>query len=135
VLPLWERALASVVMGLDRALRAFGGAPTYALTDNERTVSVDHACGIAVRHPQIVSVGRHYGLTIATGVPADPESKGGSEAMVRVARADLVPTDHNLRAAYEDFAQLEAECEAFCERVNARGCTRCQRCRTRSASA
>jgi hypothetical protein len=112
--------MASVVMALDRALRAFGGAPTYALTDNERTVSVDHVCGIAVRNPQIVSVGRHYGLTIATCVPADPESKGGSEATVRIARADLVPTDHNLRAAYGSFAELEVECETFCERVNAR---------------
>ncbi len=120
VVALWDRTMASVVMGLDRALRCFGGAPTYALTDNERTVSVDHVCGIAVRNPRIVAVGRHYGLTIATCVPADPESKGGSEATVRIARADLVPTDHNLRAVYEDFAQLEAECEAFCERVNAR---------------
>jgi transposase len=120
VLPLWDRTMASVVMGLDRALRAFGGAPTYALTDNERTVSVDHVCGIAVRNQQIVSVGRHYGLTIATCVPADPESKGGSEATVRIARADLVPTDHNLRAAYGSFAELDAECQAFCERVNAR---------------
>jgi hypothetical protein len=77
-------------------------------------------CGIAVRNPQVVSVGRHYGLTVATCVPADPESKGGSEATVRIARADLVPTDHNLRAAYGSFAELEAECEAFCARVNAR---------------
>jgi transposase len=120
VLPLWDKTMASVVMALDRALRRFGGAPTYALTDNERTVSVDRVCGIAVRNPQIVSVGRHYGLTIATCVPADPESKGGSEATVRIARADLVPTDHNLRAEYADFAELEAECERFCERVNAR---------------
>jgi hypothetical protein len=36
-----------------------------------------------VRNPQIVSVDRHYGLTIATCVPADPQSKGGSEATVR----------------------------------------------------
>jgi len=120
VLPLWDRTMASVVMGLDRALRAFGGAPTYALTDNERTVSVDHVCGIAVRNPQVVSVARHYGLTIATCVPADPQSKGGSEATVRIARADLVPTDHNLRAAYASFAELDAECAVFCERVNAR---------------
>ncbi len=120
VLPLWDKTMASVVVGLDRALRRFGGAPTYALTDNERTVSIDQVCGIAVRNPQIVSVGRHYGLTIATCVPADPQSKGGSEATVRVAKADIVPTDHNLRAGYEDFAQLEFECEAFCERVNTR---------------
>ena len=32
VVPLWDRTMASVVMALDRALRAFGGAPTYALT-------------------------------------------------------------------------------------------------------
>ena len=120
VLPLWDKTMPSVVMALDRTLRRFGSAPTYALTDNERTVSVDQVCGIAVRNPQIVSVGRHYGLTVATCVPADPESKGGSEATVRIATADLVPTDHNLRPAYRDFAELEAECEAFCERVNAR---------------
>jgi transposase len=120
VLPLWDRTMPSVVMALDRALRAFGGAPTYALTDNERTVSTDHIAGIAVRNPQIVSVGRHYGLTVATCVPADPQSKGGSEATVRIARADLVPTDHNLRGEYEDFAGLERACLEFCDRVNAR---------------
>jgi transposase len=120
VLALRDKTTASVVMALDRALRAFGGAPTYALTDNEKTVSVDHVCGIAVRNPQIVAVARHYGLTIATCVPADPQSKGGSEATVRIAKADLVPTDHNLRAGYDTFAELEEACEEFCQRVNAR---------------
>ena len=98
----------------------FGGAPTYALTDNEKTVTVDHVCGIAVRNPLIVEVSRHYGLTIATCVPADPQSKGGSEATVRVAKADLVPTDHNLRDEYEDFAALERACEQFMADVNTR---------------
>lgn len=120
VMPLRDKTMASVVMALDRALRAFGGAPTYALTDNEKTVSVDHVCGIAVRNPQIVSVGRHYGLTIQTCVPADPQSKGGSEATVRIAKADLVPTDHNLRPSYADFAALERACVEFCDRVNTR---------------
>jgi transposase len=120
VVPLWDRTMASVVMALDRALRAFGGAPTYALTDNERTVSTDHIAGIAVRNPQIVAVARHYGPSIETCVPADPQSKGGSEATVRIAKADLVPTEHNLRGDYEDFAALEAACVEFCDRVNAR---------------
>jgi hypothetical protein len=75
---------------------------------------------MAVRNPRIVSVGRHYGLTIATCVPADPESKGGSEATVRIARADLVPTEHNLRDEYADFAQLGAACIELCDRVNTR---------------
>jgi len=120
IVPLWDRTMPSVVMALDRALRAFGGAPTYALTDNEKTVSVDHVCGMAVRNPRIVSVGRHYGLTIATCVPADPESKGGSEATVRIARADLVPTQHNLRGEYADFGELEAACVELGDRVNTR---------------
>ena len=120
VLPLRDKTMPSVVMGLDRALRRFGGAPTYALTDNEKTVTVEQVCGIAVRNPQIVSVASHYGLTIATCVPADPQSKGGSEATVRVAKADLVPTDHNLRAEYRSFAELEAACEEFMAEVNTR---------------
>jgi transposase len=120
VVPLRDKTLPSVVMGLDRALRRFDGVPTYALTDNERTVSVDHVCGIAVRNPQIVSVARHYGLTIATCVPADPQSKGGSEATVRIAKADLVPTDHNLRPAYASFEELEAACEEWMAHVNTR---------------
>ena len=30
------------------AMRRFGGVPTYALTDNPRTVSIDHVAGISV---------------------------------------------------------------------------------------
>jgi transposase len=59
---------------------------TYALTDNEKTVTVDHVCGIAVRNATIVEVSRHYGLTIATCAPADAQSKGGVEATVRIAK-------------------------------------------------
>ena len=120
VVPLRDKTLPSVVLGLDRSLRLFGGCPTYALTDNEKTVTVEHVCGIAVRNPTMVAVSRHYGLTIATCEPADPQSKGGSEATVRVAKADLVPTDHNLRGEYEDFAALERACEEFMAEVNTR---------------
>jgi transposase len=120
VIALKDKTLPSVVMALDRALRVFGGAPTYALTDNEKTVSTDHVAGIAVRNPQIVAVARHYGLSIETCVPADPQSKGGSEATVRVAKADLVPTEHNLRASYASFGELEQACQEFCDRVNMR---------------
>ena len=97
-----------------------GGAPTYALTDNEKTVTVEHVAGIPVRHPMIVAAGRHYGLTVHTCVPFDPQSKGGSEATVRIAKADLVPTSANLRTGYNCFAELAEACEAFCAKVNAR---------------
>ena len=93
VIPTWDRTLPTVVACIDETLRRFGGSPTYALTDNERTVTIDRIAGIGVRHPEIVAAGRHYGLQITACVPFDPESKGGSEATVRVAKADLVPTE------------------------------------------
>ena len=96
VVPLLDKTTPSVFAAIDTALRAVGGVPTYLLTDNEKTVTVEHVAGIAVRNPATVAFGRHYGLTIATCVPADPASKGGSESSVRVAKADLVPTDANL---------------------------------------
>jgi hypothetical protein len=53
-------------------------------------------------------------------VPADPESKGGSEATVRIAKADLVPTAANLLDGYETFEELEVACEAAMVRFNTR---------------
>jgi hypothetical protein len=52
--------------------------------------------------------------------PFDPETKGGSESTVRIAKADLVPTDANLRPAHASFADLVAACAAFCAEVNGR---------------
>ena len=39
---------------------------------------------------------------------------------MRIAKADLVPTDANLLPDYASFADLEAACEQFCATVNAR---------------
>jgi hypothetical protein len=120
VLPIVDKTLPTVIACIDQALRRFGGAPTYGLSDNEKTVTLEHVAGIAVRNPDMVAAAGHYGLTIATCVPADPQSKGGSEATVRIAKADLVPTEANLLGAYPSFGALERSCEAFCEQVNAR---------------
>ena len=120
VLPVWDRTLPTLIACLDATLRRVGGAPVYALTDNEKTVTVEHVAGVPVRHPEIVAVGRHYGMTVHTCIPYDPESKGGSESTVKIAKADLVPTEVNLREAYASFAGLAAACEEFCEVVNGR---------------
>lgn len=120
VFPTWDRTLGTLVTCLDATLRRLGGVPTYALTDNEKTVTVDHVATLAVRHPEIVAASRHYGLTVHTCLPADPESKGGSEATVRVAKRDLVPTEVSLRESYASFAELARACEAFCHEVNGR---------------
>jgi transposase len=75
VIPTWDRTMPTVIACLDETLRRFGGSPTYALTDNERTVTIDRVAGIGVRHPVLVAAGRHYGLTVHACVPADPASK------------------------------------------------------------
>ena len=110
IIPLLDRSLPSVIAALDRTLRQIGGAPTYVLTDNERSVTDRHIAGVAVRNQAAVAVSRYYGITIATCVPADPESKGGSESTVKLAKADLVPTDYNLRPDYTAVEELEAAC-------------------------
>ena len=120
VLPTWDRKLGTLLTCLDTTLRQMGGAPTYGLTDNEKTVTVEHVAGVPVRHPMVVAAGRHYGLTVHTCVPFDPESKGGSEATVRIAKADLVPTKANLLTGYNSFAELAEACEVFCVKVNGR---------------
>ncbi len=120
VLALRDKTAPSVFAALDVTLRRLGGAPTYVLTDNEKTVTVEHVAGIAVRNPQVVAFARHYGVTVHTCEPADPASKGGSESTVKIAKADLVPTDTNLLDAYASFAELETACEVFGQAVNAR---------------
>ncbi|MGW0602262.1 IS21 family transposase [Streptomyces sp. NPDC002776] len=120
VIPIWDKTLPTVTSCLDATFRRIGGVPAYVLTDNEKTVTNDHVAGIAVRNPEIVEVARHYGTTIRTCLPADPETKGGSEATVRIAKADLVPKDVNLRENYKTFGELEAACRAFCDEVNSR---------------
>lgn len=120
VIPIWDKTLPTVVACMDATLRRMGGVPAFALTDNERTVTSDHIARVAVRNPQIVEMGRHYGMTVRTCVPADPQSKGGSESTVRIAKADLVPTAANLLEEYRTFGQLEKACHDFCDEVNTR---------------
>jgi hypothetical protein len=120
VIPLRDKTMPSVFAALDVCFRKLGGVPTYVLTDNEKTVTVEHVAGIPVRNPQLVAWSMHYSTTVHTCEPADPASKGGTEATVKIAKADLVPTDANLREDYASFADLEAACEAFCEQVNTR---------------
>jgi hypothetical protein len=120
VIPTWDRTQGTVLACLDATLRQVGGVPTYVLTDNEKTVTVEHVAGVAVRHPTMVAAGRHYGCVVQSCVPYDPETKGGSEATVKIAKWDLVPTQANLLDGYDTFAELVEACEAFGVKVNRR---------------
>ena len=53
VLPILDKTLPTVIAAVDTALRRVGGVPTYLLTDNEKTVTVEHVAGIPVRHPEM----------------------------------------------------------------------------------
>ena len=67
-------------------------------------------------------VGRLYigRRKVETCQPFDPESKGGAEHTVKIAKADLVPTTANLLGVYASFTELADACLEWCERVNAR---------------
>ena len=120
IIPLGDRSLPSVIAALDQTFRLIGGVPTYLLTDNEKTVTDYHLCGIAVRNATAVDVSRYYGVSIVTCVPFDPESKGGSESSVKLAKADLVPTEYNLLEEYSSFAALEVACTGLMAELNGR---------------
>jgi hypothetical protein len=91
IFALGDRTLPSVVAALDRTFRIIGGAPTYALTDNEKTVTDRHVARLPVRNRRMVSAGTYYGVSIRSCEPADPESKGGAETTVRIAKAAWSP--------------------------------------------
>lgn len=120
VFPILDRSIPSVIQALDRTFRHIGGIPTYVLTDNERSVSLDHVAHIAIRNPHMVSVAVYYGFSLATCVPYDPESKGGSESTVRVSKADLIPKEVNLLEDYRSLGDLQEACAAWMEKVNTR---------------
>jgi hypothetical protein len=61
VIPTWDRTLGSLLARLDATLQTIGGVPTYLLTDNERTITIDRIAGIAVRHPEVVAADCHEG--------------------------------------------------------------------------
>lgn len=120
VLPAWDQTLGTLVSCVDATLRRIGGVPTYLLTDNPKTVTIDRVAGVPVRHPDIVAAGRHYGCKVETCEPFDPESKGGAEHTVKIAKADLVPTTANLLPVYSSFVELADACSLWCARINAR---------------
>ena len=77
VIVMRDRTAPSVYAALDRTFRILGGAPTYVLTDNEKTVTVSHIAGVPIRNVATMDFARHYGVTVLTCQPADPATKGG----------------------------------------------------------
>ncbi len=120
IIALSDKTMPSVIAALDQTFRIIGGAPTYLLTDNERSVTTAHVANIAVRNRTMLAASLYYGSTLATCVPYDPESKGGSESTVKLAKADILPTDFNLRGHYASFSELETACAETMDQLNSR---------------
>ncbi len=97
VFPTWDRTLPTVIGSLDRAMREFGGAPTCWLTDNEKTVTVDHVAGIAIRNTLIVEAGHLHRLPEVRSCPTGHRS-GGWEV--------VVPSGHRSGSA-QDAGEVE----------------------------
>lgn len=51
VLPLRDKTMPSVFAALDQTFRRLGGVPTYVLTDNEKTVTVEHHVFVVLKGP------------------------------------------------------------------------------------
>ncbi len=115
-----DQSLPNVIMALDYCFRYIGGIPAYVLTDNAKTAAVNHIAGVAVINSKMVTFASAYGFSMQTCVVYDPASKGGVEAAVRVAKADLCPRDTNLIESYSCIAELEAACAAYTTSVNSR---------------
>jgi hypothetical protein len=100
VLPFRDWMMPSVVMGLDRALRRFDGAPTYALTDTRRPCRwIPCAGSLCVARRWWRSPGT-TGSRPRRLCHSTRRARAARRATVRIARAHLVPTAHNLRPAY-----------------------------------
>ena len=120
ILALRDRTMTSVIGALDRTFRTLGGVTTYVLTDNEKTVSTAHVANVAIRNQTMVSAANYYRFTLATCVPYDPESKGGSESTVKISKADIVPSETNLLEQYKSFDELTEACLVATNRFNSR---------------
>lgn len=118
VYALPDKTASTVYAALDRLFRQLKGVPTYVLTDNEKMITTSHVAGVPVRNAKAADFGRQYGTTILTCAPADPASKGGVEAAVKLAKADIVPTAMNLRSEYDSFVEVEKACADFTETIN-----------------
>jgi transposase len=120
VIPCWDQTLGTLAACLDSMFRLVGGVTSYVLTDNAKTVTMGSVAGLPVRHPLMVELGAHYGTQAWTCQPHDPQSKGGVEASVKLAKADLVPKDANLRGEYSSMGELADACREFMGKVNSR---------------
>ena len=114
VIPVWDKTLPTVIACLDRSMRAVRWCADV-LVDGQRTHRVDRSHR---RDRGAASVDRRRSAT-TTGSRSrracrpTRNPRAGSKRTVQIAKADLVPTDTNLRDDYACWAELVDACDAF----------------------
>jgi len=117
VAPTRDRALVTVIGCVDRAMRVFGRALTFWLTDNERTVTIDHVAGIAMHHPEMsaaITGSRWRRVCRQTRV----QRRLGSDGEGRQGRSSA--HRRQLAQHYTSWAELAEACDAWAAHINSR---------------
>ncbi|MGI0130827.1 MAG: Mu transposase domain-containing protein [Thermoplasmata archaeon] len=70
-------------------------------------------CALSVLHPDLVRLATHYAFTPITAAPADPESKGKVEALVKFVKTDCVPAE-----GFTSLDEANRWAERWCAEVN-----------------
>jgi hypothetical protein len=78
-------------------------------------VTSEHVAGIAVRNRQMLDFAHNYRLTTPTCVGRSGE-QGVAGNAIKIAKADLVPTEANLLPKYASFIELQQACTEFVNR-------------------
>ena len=81
-----------------------------------KAVPSAHAAGLPLPRRELVAASRHYGVTVASCLPTDPDQRrlrghgpGG--------QGDRVPTEANPLEEHGNCGQMEEACGAFCQEV------------------
>ena len=96
LLPTWDRTLGTVLACVDNTLRRLGGAPTYLLTDNERTLTTDRIAGVPVRHPALQLEAWEGVEPVRVPLPPRPESPAHQRRPGKPQAQQALPSRHQL---------------------------------------
>ena len=112
-----DESLETTLRLLAECFEAAGGVPAEVLADRMGCLKGGVVAGVVVPTAAYVRFAAHYGFRPDFCEAKDPESKGAVEAVVRLAKSDLVVPAEDFGG---DLAVANAAARAWCAEVNAR---------------
>ena len=114
VVPCWDRTLPTVIACVNRAMRAFGGAPTYSLTDNEArsrsTTSPGSLCAIGRSSRSAATTGSRCANVCAGGPRVQRRQRGdgaGHQSRLGANRRQFARRLHQLGRAGRGLRRVD----------------------------